>query len=147
CNIIFYYEKQKLYKDNHPLNFKFKNGIQIKENYNLDNFIQLSAASCFMNITFLKKLIFDEKLKSNFEDAKFVNEYLLENIDLKSAFLPKVKYFYRKREEGNSTLNLKLHSKDFFLIVPKYGYLKILQKNFSYSFIRKLVLYDLYWHI
>ncbi|WP_349687286.1 CDP-glycerol glycerophosphotransferase family protein [Campylobacter coli] len=147
CNVIFYHEKQKLYKDNHALNFKFKNGIQVIKNYNLDNFIQLSAASCFMNITLLNNLIFDEKLKPNFEDAKFINEYLLENINLKSAFLSKAKYFYRKREEGNSTLNLKLRSKDFFLIVPKYGYLKILHKNFSYSFICKLVLYDLYWHI
>ncbi|RTJ90591.1 CDP-glycerol glycerophosphotransferase family protein [Campylobacter jejuni] len=147
CSVIFYHEKQRIYKDNHSLNFKFKKGIQIKENYNLDNFIQLSAASCFMNIAFLNNLIFDEKLKPNFEDAKFINEYLLENINLKSAFLSKAKYFYRKREEGNSTLNLKLHSKEFFLIVPKYGYLKILHKNFSYSFICKLVLYDLYWHI
>ncbi|HEG3393294.1 TPA: CDP-glycerol glycerophosphotransferase family protein [Campylobacter coli] len=147
CSVIFYHEKQRIYKDNHSLNFKFKNGIQVIKNYNLDNFIQLSAASCFMNITFLNNLIFDEKLKPNFEDAKFINEYLLENINLKSAFLSKAKYFYRKREEGNSTLNLKLRSKDFFLIVPKYGYLKILHKNFSYSFICKLVLYDLYWHI
>ncbi|WP_410708103.1 CDP-glycerol:glycerophosphate glycerophosphotransferase [Campylobacter lari] len=147
CNIIFYHEKQRIYKDDHSLNFKFKNGIQIKENYNLDNFIQLSAASCFMNVIFLNNLVFDEKLKPNFEDAKFINEYLLENINLKSAFLSKAKYFYRKREERNSTLNLKLHSKEFFLIVPKYGYLKILHKNFSYSFICKLVLYDLYWHI
>ncbi|ENN5836089.1 CDP-glycerol glycerophosphotransferase family protein, partial [Campylobacter lari] len=109
--------------------------------------IQLSAASCFMNVIFLNNLVFDEKLKPVFEDAKFINEYLLENVNLKSAFLSKAKYFYRKREEGNSTLNLKLHSKEFFLIVPKYGYLKILHKNFSYSFICKLVLYDLYWHI
>ncbi|MCW0254459.1 CDP-glycerol:glycerophosphate glycerophosphotransferase [Campylobacter lari] len=147
CNIIFYHEKQRIYKDEHSLNFKFKNGIQIKENYNLDNFIQLSAASCFMNVIFLNNLVFDEKLKPVFEDAKFINEYLLENINLKSAFLSKAKYFYRKREEGNSTLNLKLHSKEFFLIVPKYGYLKILHKNFSYSFICKLVLYHFMWQI
>ncbi|ELR5355766.1 glycosyltransferase family 2 protein, partial [Campylobacter coli] len=107
CNIIFYHEKQKLYKDNHALNFKFKNGIQVKENYNLDSFIQLSAASCFMNIGYLDKLLFDEKLKPNFEDAKFINEYLLDNINLKSAFLPTVKYFYRKRVEQNSTLDGK----------------------------------------
>ncbi|EFB5659967.1 glycosyltransferase family 2 protein, partial [Campylobacter coli] len=68
CNIIFYYEKQKIHKDNHPLNFKFKSGVQVKENYNLDSFIQLSAASCFMNIGYLDKLLFDEKLKPNFED-------------------------------------------------------------------------------
>ncbi|MFG5141424.1 CDP-glycerol:glycerophosphate glycerophosphotransferase [Campylobacter lari] len=152
CNIIFYHEKQRIYKDNHPLNFKFKNGIQIKENYNLDNFIQLSAASCFMNITFLDNLIFDEKLKPNFEDAKFINEYLLENINLKSVFLPKAKYFYRKREDGSSTLDLKLKSKDYYLNVTRNGYLKILSdciknKRSIPLFIQNLVLYDLCWQI
>ncbi|EAK9858037.1 glycosyltransferase [Campylobacter lari] len=148
CNIIFYYEKQKLYKDNHPLNFKFKKGIQIKENYNLDNFIQLSAASCFMNITFLNNLIFDEKLKPNFEDAKFVNEYLLENIDLKSAFLPKAKYFYRKREEGNSTLDNSNKNSDLYLLVSQRGCLKLLQKNKFYGiFIQNVCLYHFIWQI
>ncbi|EFO9448578.1 CDP-glycerol:glycerophosphate glycerophosphotransferase [Campylobacter lari] len=152
CNIIFYHEKQRIYKNNHPLNFKFKKGIQVIENYDLDNFIQLSAASCFMNITFLNNLMFDEKLKPNFEDAKFINEYLLENIDLKSAFLPKVKYFYRKREDGSSTLDLKLKSKDYYLNVTRNGYLKILSdciknKRSIPLFIQNLVLYDLCWQI
>ncbi|EPS9869776.1 CDP-glycerol:glycerophosphate glycerophosphotransferase, partial [Campylobacter lari] len=148
CNIIFYYEKQKLYKDNHPLNFKFKNGIQIKENYNLDNFIQLSAASCFMNITLLNNLIFDEKLKPNFEDAKFINEYLLENINLKSAFLPKAKYFYRKRKEGNSTLDNSNKLSNLYLLVSQRGCLKLLQKNKFYDiFIQNVCLYHFIWQI
>ncbi|EAK3647048.1 capsular biosynthesis protein, partial [Campylobacter lari] len=148
CNVIFYHEKQRIYKDNHPLNFKFKKGMQIRENYNLDNFIQLSAASCFMNITFLKKLIFDEKLKSNFEDAKFANEYLLENIDLKSAFLPKAKYFYRKREEGNSTLDNSNKNSDLYLLVSQRGCLKLLQKNKFYDiFIQNVCLYHFIWQI
>lgn len=152
CNIIFYHEKQKLYKDNHALNFKFKNGVQIRENYNLDNFIQLSAASCFINLTFLNNLIFDEKLKPNFEDAKFINEYLLKNINSKTAFLPKAKYFYRKREDGSSTLDSKLKSKDYYLNVTRSGYLEILSdcvknKRNIPLFIQNLVLYDLCWQI
>ncbi|MBF7067248.1 capsular biosynthesis protein, partial [Campylobacter volucris] len=149
--MIFYHEKQKLYKDNHPLNFKFKNGVQVKENYNLNNFIQLSAASCFINMKYFNKLTFDEKLKPNFEDAKFVNEYLLENINLKSAFLSKAKYFYRKREDNSSTLNLKLKSKDHYLNVTKNGYLSLLcvcqEKSNVLLFMQNLVLYDLYWQI
>ncbi|MGI7186116.1 CDP-glycerol:glycerophosphate glycerophosphotransferase [Campylobacter coli] len=152
CNIIFYYEKQKIHKDNHPLNFKFKSGVQVKENYNLDSFIQLSAASCFMNIGYLDKLLFDEKLKPNFEDAKFINEYLLKNISLKSVFLPNVKYFYRKREDGSSTLDLKLKSKNYYLNVTRNGYLKILSdcvknKRDIPLFVQNLVLYDLCWQI
>ncbi|EAJ5680835.1 glycosyltransferase [Campylobacter lari] len=152
CNIIFYHEKQRIYKDDHSLNFKFKNGIQIKENYNLENFIQLFINSCFVNIYYLGCLEFNEKIKPNFEDAKFVNEYLLENISLKSAFLPKAKYFYRKREDGSSTLDLKLKSKDYYLNVTRNGYLKILsdcvknKKNIP-LFIQNLVLYDICWQV
>ncbi|EGK7562720.1 capsular biosynthesis protein, partial [Campylobacter coli] len=149
CNIIFYHEKQKLYKDNHPLNFKFKNGIQTKKNYNLDNFIQLSAASCFINIRYLNKLLFDERLKPNFEDAKFINEYLLENINLKSAFLPKAKYFYRKRENANSTLDDRDKNKDYYIVVLNLGYLKLFKdtKITIPSFVQNVILYDIFWQI
>ncbi|EAC1805104.1 glycosyltransferase family 2 protein, partial [Campylobacter coli] len=148
CNIILYHEKQKLYKDNHPLNFKFKNDIQVKENCNLDNFIQLSAASCFINIRYLNKLLFDERLKPNFEDAKFINEYLLENINLKSAFLPKAKYFYRKREDGNSTLDNSNKYSDLYLLVSCRGCLKLLQENKFYDiFIQNVCLYHFFWQI
>ncbi|EAJ9145537.1 glycosyltransferase [Campylobacter coli] len=148
CNIIFYYEKQKIHKDNHPLNFKFKSGVQVKENCNLDNFIQLSAASCFMNIGYLDKLLFDEKLKPNFEDAKFINEYLLDNINLKSAFLPTVKYFYRKREDGNSTLDNSNKYSDLYLLVSCRGCLKLLQENKFYDiFIQNVCLYHFFWQI
>lgn len=153
CNVIFYHEKQKLYKDNHALNFKFKNGMQVKENYNLDTFIQLFTNSSFININYLAKHIrFDEKLKPNFEDAKFINEYLLKNINLKSAFLLNSKYFYRKREDGSSTLDSKLKIKDYYLNVTRNGYLKILSdcvknKRSIPLFIQNLVLYDLCWQI
>ncbi|ENU5379731.1 CDP-glycerol:glycerophosphate glycerophosphotransferase [Campylobacter coli] len=148
CNIIFYHEKQKIYKDNHALNFKFKNGMQVKENCNLDSFIQLSAASCFMNIGYLDKLLFDEKLKPNFEDAKFINEYLLDNINLKSAFLPTVKYFYRKREDGNSTLDNSNKYSDLYLLVSCRGCLKLLQENKFYDiFIQNVCLYHFFWQI
>ncbi|MGQ2672406.1 CDP-glycerol:glycerophosphate glycerophosphotransferase [Campylobacter coli] len=148
CNIIFYHEKQKLYKDNHALNFKFKSGIQVKENCNLDNFIQLSTASCFINVRYLNKLLFDEKLKPNFEDAKFINEYLLENINLKSTFLPKAKYFYRKREDGNSTLDNSNKYSDLYLLVSRRGCLKLLQENKFYDiFIQNVCLYHFFWQI
>ncbi|EOH4548653.1 CDP-glycerol glycerophosphotransferase family protein, partial [Campylobacter coli] len=148
CSVIFYHEKQRIYKDNHPLNFKFKKGIQIKENYNLDNFIQLSAASCFINTRFINNLIFDEKLKPNFEDAKFINEYLLENINLKSVFLTNAKYFYRKREEGNSTLDNSNKLSDLYLLVSQRGCLKLLQKNKFYDiFIQNVCLYHFIWQI
>ncbi|EDO6891991.1 glycosyltransferase family 2 protein, partial [Campylobacter coli] len=145
CNIIFYHEKQRIYKDNHPLNFKFKKGIQIRENYNLDNFISLSIGCNFFKLYQDKCYYFDEKLKPNFEDAKFINEYLLENVNLKSAFLPKAKYFYRKREDGSSSID-KSFTKDYFLLVSRLGVLSLLRKNKNFN-IQYVVLYHFFWQL
>ncbi|EAI1702243.1 hypothetical protein E1D47_08670, partial [Campylobacter coli] len=131
--------------DNHPLNFKFKKGIQIRENYNLDNFISLSIGCNFFKLYQDKCYYFDEKLKPNFEDAKFINEYLLENVNLKSAFLPKAKYFYRKREDGSSSID-KSFTKDYFLLVSRLGVLSLLRKNKNFN-IQYVVLYHFFWQL
>ncbi|ENY5641182.1 CDP-glycerol glycerophosphotransferase family protein, partial [Campylobacter coli] len=83
-----------------------------------------------------------------FEDAKFINEYLLDNINLKSAFLPTVKYFYRKREDGNSTLDNSNKYSDLYLLVSRRGCLKLLQENKFYDiFIQNVCLYHFFWQI
>ncbi|EED1947273.1 capsular biosynthesis protein, partial [Campylobacter jejuni] len=61
-------------------------------------------------------------------------------------------YFYRKREDGSSTLDSKLKSKDYYLNVTRNGYLKILSdciknKRSIPLFIQNLILYDLCWQI
>ncbi|EAI4576381.1 glycosyltransferase, partial [Campylobacter jejuni] len=149
CNIIFYYEKYHTYRDNHSLNYKYKNNNTLLENNNLNNFIQLSVASCLLKISLIQDLFFDEKLKPNFEDARFINEYLLQNIDKNSIFLKNARYFYRKRKEQNSTLDGKSKIKDYYTVVPKLGYLKLLQdiKGVIPTFIQNVVLYDLFWQI
>ncbi|HAN0516625.1 TPA: capsular biosynthesis protein, partial [Campylobacter jejuni] len=114
-----------------------------------NNFIQLSVASCLLKISLIQDLFFDEKLKPNFEDAIFINEYLLQNIDKNSIFLKNARYFYRKRKEQNSTLDGKSKIKDYYTVVPKLGYLKLLQdiKGVIPTFIQNVVLYDLFWQI
>ncbi|EAJ0416756.1 glycosyltransferase [Campylobacter coli] len=145
CNVIFYYEKQRIYKDNHPLNFKFKNGEIVYNNFELKNNVHMHAASSVFNIIYLVQE-FDEKLKPNFEDAKFVNEYLLENIDLKSAFLPKAKYFYRKREDGTSTLD-NSYTKEYFLTTIDIGTLSLLECFYFNRNIQNVCLYHIIWQI
>ncbi|HEG4693310.1 TPA: CDP-glycerol glycerophosphotransferase family protein, partial [Campylobacter jejuni] len=151
CNIIFYYEKYHTYRDNHSLNYKYACKYTILSNQNLDNYIQLFCNSVFilLEVLFNKQIFFDEKLKPNFEDAKFVNEYLLQNIDKNSIFLKNAKYFYRKRKDQNSTLDNKSKIKDYYTVVPKLGYLKLLQdvKGTIPTFIQNVVLYDLCWYI
>ncbi|EAI2560577.1 capsular biosynthesis protein, partial [Campylobacter coli] len=75
-------------------------------------------------------------------------EYLLDNINLKSAFLPTVKYFYRKREDGNSTLDNSNKYSDLYLLVSRRGCLKLLQENKFYDiFIQNVCLYHFFWQI
>ncbi|EDO6665095.1 capsular biosynthesis protein, partial [Campylobacter coli] len=142
---MFYHEKQRIYKDNHPLNFKFKNGEIVYNNFELKNNVHMHAASSVFNIIYLVQE-FDEKLKPNFEDAKFVNEYLLENIDLKSAFLPKAKYFYRKREDGTSTLD-NSYTKEYFLTTIDIGTLSLLECFYFNRNIQNVCLYHIIWQI
>ncbi|HDX3444055.1 TPA: CDP-glycerol glycerophosphotransferase family protein, partial [Campylobacter jejuni] len=63
--------------------------------------------------------------------------------------LKNARYFYRKRKEQNSTLDGKSKIKDYYTVVPKLGYLKLLQdiKGVIPTFIQNVVLYDLFWQI
>lgn len=149
CSLVFFYEKDNSYKDTHPLNFKFKNKKTLKIK-NLDNFIQLSASSAVFNTKAIKEFNFDEELKPNFEDAKFLNQYLLNNLEKDAVFLPDAKYFYRKRADESSTLDGKLNDKQYYLNVTKKGYLELLEYTKKQhqevpDFIQQIVLYDIYW--
>lgn len=151
ANIIFYHEKDDFYKDNHPLNYKYKNkkAIRIKD---LGKNIQLSAATALIKTELIKDFRFDEDLKPCFEDAKFINEYLLDNLDKDAIFIESARYFYRKRADESSTLDKKLKDKRYFLDVPSRGYLAILehtQNKLGYipDFIQQTIIYDVYWMI
>nr|WP_279176958.1 CDP-glycerol glycerophosphotransferase family protein [Campylobacter insulaenigrae] len=151
-NIIFYREKRNiLYKDTHALNFKFRTSINVCDNIKLNENIQLSVASCFLKWDYLNKdLVFDEKLILNFEDGKFINTYLLENLNFKSAFLKNAKYYYRKRFDKSSTLDKKHNNTKYFLNILERGYLEILKTASNHNtvpiFVQNVVLYELFWH-
>ncbi|MDX2323974.1 CDP-glycerol glycerophosphotransferase family protein [Campylobacter hepaticus] len=151
-NLIFYREKRKiLYKDIHALNFKFKQKPIISGNINLNENIQLSAASCFLKWDCLQELIFDEDLILNFEDGKFINTYLFKNSNLKSAFLKNARYFYRKRFDKSSTLDKRQQNKISYLEVLEKGYLDLLKntakEGITPIFIQNVILYELFWQI
>lgn len=151
ANIIFYHEKDNFYKDNHPLNYKYKNkkAIKVKD---LGKNIQLSAATTLIKTELIKDFRFDEGLKPNFEDAKFINEYLIDNLEKDAIFIENAKYFYRKRADNTSTLDKKLKDKRYFLDVTSRGYLALLehtQNKLGYipDFIQQTIIYDTYWMV
>lgn len=144
ANMIYYYEANNIFKDTHPLKFKFERE-KLLHNFNLNQHIQGSIGSTFLMIARLK-FEFDELLKPNFEDAKLINFYLLENIRSKSVFLPKAIYFYRRRELENSTSQRSIYSSDLYLLTNRCGTLELLKRN-NIDFIQNISLYHFMWQL
>ncbi|WP_198672584.1 CDP-glycerol glycerophosphotransferase family protein, partial [Helicobacter burdigaliensis] len=63
----------------------------------------------------------------------------------KSAFLKKAKYYYRKREDGSSTLDNSIN-KEYFLGTIKLGTLELLKKNNIIN-VQFVCLYHIFWQI
>ena len=151
-NIICYHENSKLYKDNHPLSYKFKKEETTLPISKLGLNIQLSAASAVFNLKYIKqhKIEFCD-IKPCFEDGYFIGNLLISESDKYLVFLKNSKYFYRKRADGTSTLDGAWTDKRRFGDVFIKGYLPLLDrcrniKNAS-TVIQNEVLYDIAWHI
>ena len=155
CNFIYYYEANNIFKDTHPLKFKFEKESNILLNQALNKNIQLSAATAFFKLEKVFDAIsypclFNEEIP-NFEDAYFVNIFLMQNPSLKSAFLGKAKYYYRKRGDGTSTLdNVEVNRKKQLIKCGCLCSLLALSEKIHRSipvFIQQTILYDLIWFI
>lgn len=155
CNLIFYWEDLKIFKDNHPLKFKFINGNQLIPLSNQKKNIQLSASLSFFRSDLLNKnnIRFDHRIKPSFEDANFVYKYQLHNN--KNSFLGFVsgaKYYYRKRESLNSTLDTSWYKTEYYNELLKYGILDLFaeykEKNGAVPYTLQFgALYHLSWAI
>ena len=151
-NIIFYKELNKLFVDNHPLSFKFSIDERILNINSLSSNIQLHASSALFKTSIIKenKILFPE-IKPNFEDAYFVCLYFINTKNDKLALLKNAKYYYRKREDINSSLDLSWNDTRKYSELFVNGYIPILLQARKYKEIRELlesiVLYSLLWQI
>jgi len=152
ANLHFYFEKGKRFVDSHPLKYKFKNNENIVSMKNMGNNIHLSAPTALFKMAIINKYQIKFKdIKPNFEDAHFLNNYLLK-IDSQSeshiAFIKKSIYFYRKREDGGSTLDGVWQKKEQFKDVLRDGCLDLfkLANNQPKEYIQRVVLYHLIWY-
>jgi len=153
CNIKYYFEKFAIPLDRHPLRYKFKNTTLPIPIQHLDHYIQLSASSAFFKTNLIKKyhLQFDTKIKPNFEDAHFVNTYLLKSYNASVIFLKESLYYYRRRQKKTSTIDTSWNQPQLFDSVLKYGCINLFtraKKNFGYVpfFLQKTILYHLSWY-
>lgn len=154
CNVIFYIEDCKIYKDIHPLSFKYSKGNVSYSSDDIRNNIQLYSNSVLFKTDAIinNEIKFDPQVKPNFEDGKFNADYLMVGLSGEIAFLQSAKYFYRKRNDGTSTLDTSWSKVERYTNVTRNGYLEILQKyqeKYSYVpvFIQRTVLYDIIWNL
>lgn len=155
CNLLFYFEDLNQYKDTHPLNYKFKKkGSKLYQCSDLENNIHMSSSSAVFSMDIIEKeqIRFDEKIRPSFEDASFISIYLLHaGKNYKAAFLSKAIYFYRKRADSSSTLDMAWSNPQKYEDVFIYGYLPLLKtykKRLGVVpvYIQRQVLYDLVWY-
>lgn len=151
CPLLPFIENEGVAKNNHPLKFRYKDGDKIKPINSIGRDLQLSASTAIFRADKVKGLKFNETIKPSFEDAKFVLDFLLRSNDLKIGYIHDIKYFYRKREDGTSTLDTAWDNKGLFSVVLKDGVLASLKSaNLRLGYIPKAfqntALYHLYWY-
>lgn len=154
CNFIFYFDEVKLYKDTHPLKYRYSQGDKLFAANNLGNQLQLSASTAFFktNVILDNKINFDSRVKPSFEDAHFVAQYLIHCKESNIGFLKSAKYFYRKRGDGTSTLDSAWEHPGLYDSVLEHGCLDILKKHRDLTSeipknVQITILYHLIWYI
>ena len=121
---------------------------------NMEKDIQLSVNSAFFKYSMIKvnNISFKEDIKPNFEDARFVGDYLLnQNQNSKVGFTSNPSYFYRKRSDGTSTLDGAWKKTTLFTTVVSEGCLELLKSSclelgYVPIYIQRTVLYHLAWY-
>ena len=153
CRIKYYFEQYRLYLNRHPLRSCFTEAHSIYTINEMKHHIQMSASTAFFKTPLIKKmhLRFDEKVKPNFEDAHFVNRYMIEYAHSSICFVKPAVYNYRRRKERNSTIDTVWSKKELFNDVLQYGCVDLIEKaKQKYTrvplFIQNTILYHLAWY-
>lgn len=153
-NIKFFIEKELDVRDNHPLNYRFSEKNRAYPLKDLGDNVNFSAAASLFRYSVIinNDLTFDNRIKPNFEDGKFIADYLLYSDEGSIVFLQDSIYFYRKRQQLNSTIDSSWKKKEKFGAVLQYGFIPMLQeyqKQLTHvpTHIQRTALYDVAWYI
>ena len=153
-NLYYYHDKTKVASNTHPLKYRFKHRVTKVPVTDMDNFVNL-----FVTVTFFKtqhlldsNLEFDSRIKPHFEDGKYLADYLLYVYKGNVSYVRDAIFFYRKRGDGNSTIDTAWLKKEKFYDLLQYGYIALLEEHkHKLGFIPKniqwTVLMDLSWHV
>lgn len=154
ANTIFYMEAKNAFKDSHPLRFRFHQKDKKFAIKSLDNKINLSTAASVFDAKIIKdnQLAFDSIVKPNFEDGKFIGEFLIHAYAHDAWFADNVIYNYRKRDDGSSTLDGAWLKPEKYANVLEYGFLELINKyKVHFGSVPKNIqftaMYDMYWYL
>lgn len=154
ANTIFYMEAKNAFKDSHPLRFRFHQKDKKFAIKSLDNKINLSAAASIFDAKIIQdnQLAFDSIVKPNFEDGKFIGEFLIHAYAHDAWFADNVIYNYRKRDDGSSTLDGAWLKPEKYANVLEYGFLELINKyKVRFGSVPKNIqftaMYDMYWYL
>lgn len=129
CKMIVYKEESKTFADTQPLKFCFDKKETLRNCSDLEDLIQLSASSALFKTKIIKenKIIFNHEIKPNFEDGKFVIDYM-GRCSGKIAFLNQANYYYRVRGDNSSTTNTQWEKVEKYSNVLEHGLLAMLKE-------------------
>lgn len=131
----------------HMLNYRFDDGDRIIDVIKEPNNPQLACNAVFFKNNLFNKYKFPTNVVSS-EDAIMVNKILFEK--KKYGVLEEPVYYYRKREDLTSTIDLVTTQKEFFTDKLKYYYLELINYSLEkegkvLKFIQYMMAYDLQW--
>lgn len=129
CNLIYFYEDKNIYKDTHPLKFRFTK-THASPACAMGSDVLLSAATAVYKTSLINSigLRFDESVKPSFEDCKFNNQLLVAYYQtLEVGFVKESEYYYRQRSDNSSLMNGSWQNKGLFGTVLEKGVLPMLK--------------------
>ncbi|MFG5105196.1 glycosyltransferase [Campylobacter lari] len=132
--LIFFYEKIKVFNNDNVLKFLFKkNDVKLVNNSDLEC-IQLSAPSTFVKYDLLvdRNIVFNENIKLCSEDANFIARIIVNNLNYQSLYINDALYYYRRRSDGSSTMGNQeaiLNNKNFYINTVEKAYITILNET------------------
>ena len=140
---IRFFDRQR---GDHVLNYKYDSTRVIDLDKHPDC-IQLSASASFIKREAIKDYAFDPHLVVS-EDAIFVNKILLEKRKL--GVISDTCYYYRKRLLSDSTVDLSVKSRDYYIQRSEVFFRELMDYSKSkygevYDFIKYTVVYDIQW--
>lgn len=151
AHLLDFWEARGEIKDSHPLRYRFAGGTQMVDLDRFPRHIHLHASSAFFRRIQVEKhdVRFDSRIRPVFEDAHFVQTYLLTQGSRLVTFNADAHYLYRRRESGNSTLQTSGTDPARYTDVLEFGLLDLLRRAAEVGqaprWLQYAVLYDLFW--